>query len=61
VQTIQASEFQAKCLALVDGVASTGDVLVIVAAALRHDAQLITADAAILGWTGELRRLDARA
>lgn len=32
----------------------------IVAAAIRHDALLITADAGILGWTGSLRRQDAR-
>jgi prevent-host-death family protein len=29
MQTIQASEFKAKCLALMDGVATTGEVLVI--------------------------------
>ena len=29
MQTIQASEFKAKCLALMDDVASTGDVLII--------------------------------
>ena len=32
----------------------------IIAAALRHDARLLTADAAILGWRGELCRQDAR-
>ena len=29
MQTIQASEFKAKCLALMDAVASTGEVLVV--------------------------------
>lgn len=32
----------------------------IVAAALRHDATLMTADAAILRWDGPLKRIDAR-
>jgi PIN domain nuclease of toxin-antitoxin system len=32
----------------------------IVACALRHDATLMTADAAILRWDGPLRRIDAR-
>ncbi|MGE0423793.1 MAG: type II toxin-antitoxin system VapC family toxin [Reyranellaceae bacterium] len=33
---------------------------IIVASALRHDATLMTADAAILRWEGPLRRIDAR-
>jgi PIN domain nuclease of toxin-antitoxin system len=32
----------------------------IIATALRHDAELITADAAILDWKSDLRRRDAR-
>jgi hypothetical protein len=55
-QFVKATEFEAKCLALLDEVARTGEGLV---TAIAHNATLMTADAALLRWTYAISRHDA--
>jgi PIN domain nuclease of toxin-antitoxin system len=67
---IKASEFKAKCLAVLDEVERTRQPIVItkrgnpadrfiVATAIAHDAMLVTADDRLLQWRHGLRRHNA--
>jgi PHD/YefM family antitoxin component YafN of YafNO toxin-antitoxin module len=61
MREMKAGEFKAKCLAVMDEVAATGEPVVITKRGKRLGLTLLTADRQILSWRGPVRLMDARA